>query len=264
VRVIPVLDLLVGRAVRARRGLRGAYAPAPSRLVPNDAAGDPLAQARAFRDTLRCDEWYVADLDAIMGGAPQRALLRALAGLGGRLLVDGAIATADRAREVIADGGEAARAVVGLETLPSFAALADVARAVGTERVVFSLDLRDGRPVAPGDGGAPRGTPRELAAAAVAAGASGVLVLDLARVGSGRGVDLDLVAELRRTHPAVELLAGGGIASRRDLERLADAGCDGALVATAFHDGRLGEADVAALRRRIARRGKGHDATDSR
>jgi phosphoribosylformimino-5-aminoimidazole carboxamide ribotide isomerase len=253
-----VLDLMAGRAVRARRGLRDAYAPAPSRLVPADSAGDPLAQARAFRDVLGCDAWYVADLDAILGGTPQRALLRALAGLGVRLLVDAGVATADRARAVIADGGAGGggggggtRVIVGLETLPAFAALAAVVRAVGAERVVFSLDLREGRAVAQG------GTPHELAAAAVAAGASGVLLLDLARVGSGRGVDLDLVAALRRAHPAVELLAGGGIASRQDLERLADAGCDGALVATALHEGRLGRDDIDALRRR------GH-ATDSR
>ncbi len=34
-----------------------------------------------------------------------------------------------------------------------------------------------------------------------------------------------------------------------DIARLADAGCDGVLVATALHDGRLGVAEVAAARR---------------
>jgi phosphoribosylformimino-5-aminoimidazole carboxamide ribotide isomerase len=34
-----------------------------------------------------------------------------------------------------------------------------------------------------------------------------------------------------------------------DLRRLADAGCEGALVATALHDGRLDSDDVAAARR---------------
>src|SRR2546422_1633281 len=36
-----------------------------------------------------------------------------------------------------------ARVVVGLETLPSFDALALVARAIGSQRIAFSLDLRD-------------------------------------------------------------------------------------------------------------------------
>jgi phosphoribosylformimino-5-aminoimidazole carboxamide ribotide isomerase len=78
-----------------------------------------------------------------------------------------------------------------------------------------------------------------------------LLVLDLARVGTGAGgPELGLLSELRRAHPTVELLAGGGVGSRADLERLADAGCDGALVATALHDGRLGRAAIEAVRRR--------------
>ncbi len=74
-------------------------------------------------------------------------------------------------------------------------------------------------------------------------------MLDLARIGGGRGVDLVLVAALRHAFPHVELLAGGGIGTPRDLERLADAGLDGALIASALHDGRVKREDVAAVRR---------------
>jgi phosphoribosylformimino-5-aminoimidazole carboxamide ribotide isomerase len=243
-RVIPVLDLRAGRAVLARGGRRETYAPVHSLLVPGGAAGDPLALAGAYRDLLGCNEWYVADLDALAGGAVQGVLLGALAGLGGRLLVDAAVAGPERARELVAGG--AARVVVGLETLPSFGALAAVARAIGPERVAFSLDLRDGAALAE----APlAGTPLDLASAAVAAGAGAIIVLDLARVGSGRGVDLVLMGALRHAHPHVDLLAGGGIGTARELGRLADAGLDGALVATALHDGSLKRDDVAAMRR---------------
>jgi len=262
VRVIPVLDLSAGRAVLARGGRRETYAPVRSRLVAAGKTGDALALARAFRDGLGCDECYVADLDAIAGGAVQHAVLRELAGLGGRLLVDAAVAAPERARELVSDGVQ--RVVVGLETLPSFAVLAAVAGAVGTERVVFSLDLRDGEPCGLG-GAAPQGTPLELARAAVTAGASGVLVLDLARVGSGKGVDPLLVEALRRAHADVELLAGGGVGTALELERLADAGLDAVLVATALHDGRLAADDIAAARRRGARAPpRGGHPSDSR
>jgi len=247
VRVIPALDLRADRAVLARGGQRDAYAPVESVLVASCGAGDALALARAFRERLGCDECYVADLDAITGAGRQRVLVKALAGLGGRLLVDcGATAPASAA-EILADG--AARVVVGLETLPTFGALEAIAAAIGTERVVFSLDLREGQPVL--RPGAPHhGPPLELARAAVAAGAPALLVLDLARVGTGRGPDLRLVDAIRRAHPEVELLAGGGVASRADLERLADAGCDGALVASALHAGGLDRHDLDAVRRR--------------
>ena len=91
------------------------------------------------------------------------------------------------------------------------------------------------------------GTPLDLASAAVAAGAGAIIVLDLARVGSGRGVDLVLMGALRHAHPHIDLLAGGGIGTARELGRLADAGLDGALVATALHNGSLKRDDVAAM-----------------
>jgi phosphoribosylformimino-5-aminoimidazole carboxamide ribotide isomerase len=249
-RVIPVLDLREGRVVLGRGGRRETYAPVRSLLVAGDAAGDPLALARAYRDTLGCDEWYVADLDAIAGGVVQRALLRGLAGLDGesRLLVDAAVSSPERARELIADGAE--RVVVGLETLPSFRALAAIVQAIGSKRVAFSLDLRDGMPLTlPGGDALLSGTPLDLARAAVTSGVGAIILLDLARVGSGRGVDPVVVKALRRAHPGVELMAGGGIGTTRELERLADAGLDGALVATALHDGRITREDVAAARR---------------
>ena len=241
--MIPVLDLRGGRAVLARGGRREAYAPVRSRLLDGGAEGDPLALGRAYRDILDCDEWYVADLDALAGGAVQHALLKSLVGLGGRVLVDAAVSCPERAHELVADG--AARVVVGLETLPSFNALAAVARAIGP-RVVFSLDLRGGAPLAQASLAR---TPLEIARGAVTAGAGGIIVLDLARIGGGRGVDLVLVATLRNAFPHVELLAGGGIGTPHDLERLADAGLDGALIASALHDGRIKREDVAAVRR---------------
>jgi len=245
VRVIPVLDLSAGRAVLARGGVRDAYQPVESVLASATPAGDAVALARAFRERLGCDECYVADLDAITGGGRQRALVRALAGVGARLLVDAGVTGPASAAALLAEG--VARVVVGLETLPDFGALEAIAGAIGRERVVFSLDLREGQPVlAPG---APhQGSRLELARAAVTAGAAALLVLDLARVGARRGPDLALVDAVRGACPDVELLVGGGVRTREDLERLAHAGCDAALLATALHQARVDRADLDAVR----------------
>jgi phosphoribosylformimino-5-aminoimidazole carboxamide ribotide isomerase len=151
------------------------------------------------------------------------------------------------AAALLAEG--AARVVVGLETLPTFGALQAVAGAIGPERIVFSLDLRDGQPVlAPG---APHhGSPLELARAAEAAGASALLVLDFARVGARHGPAVGVTRAVRGALPDIELLVGGGVRTREDLELLADAGCDAALLATALHDGRVERGDLDAVRRR--------------
>jgi phosphoribosylformimino-5-aminoimidazole carboxamide ribotide isomerase len=250
--IIPVMDLARGVAVHARSGERADYAPVRSALMPG-RQGDPLALARAFRGlgTAAC---YVADLDAIQGGEAQLALVHQLAGgergFGGALYVDAGVTDPDAAAEVLRSG--AARAIVGLETLASYADLAAIVRAVGTGRVVFSLDLRLGQPIVhPSllDAGAGTCDAVDLAEAAADQGVAAVLVLDIGRVGTGVGIDLGLVEQLRRRLPDVELLAGGGVLERRDLERLAEVGCDGALVASALHAGRITAADVAAVGR---------------
>jgi phosphoribosylformimino-5-aminoimidazole carboxamide ribotide isomerase len=140
--------------------------------------------------------------------------------------------------------------VVGLETLHAFADLRNIVTQVGSSRVVFSLDLRLGIPILHSSmEGSCESNPLDLAGDAAEAGVSTILVLDLGRVGTGVGVDLGLIEALRKHLPDTRLLAGGGIHSGRDLTRLSDAGGDGALVASAIHDGRLSGADLAAVSR---------------
>jgi phosphoribosylformimino-5-aminoimidazole carboxamide ribotide isomerase len=207
--------------------------------------GDARALASTYVERVGITELYAADLDAILGGASQDALVARLATLGVPLWLDAAVSSADHARRALALG--AAQVVVGLETLASYGALEEISGAVGGERIAFSLDLRDGVPiVAAGSSGMGAETPAsEIAARAAGAGAGTVIVLDLARVGTAKGIDLALIARVRAVAPGVVLLAGGGIRGLDDLARLSAVGCDGALVATALHDGRLSAADVA-------------------
>jgi phosphoribosylformimino-5-aminoimidazole carboxamide ribotide isomerase len=249
--IIPVLDLAGGVAVHARQGDRARYQPVESVLTAS-SVGDPVALLRACRGRLGATSCYIADLDAIEGGAVQRSLLGQLAeletGFAGAIMVDAGVWTPEGALEVLATG--ASEVVVGLETLRAMADLRRIVRQVGASRVVFSLDLRDGRPLrhpALEDGPDDPADPLALAARAAEAGVSTLMVLDLARVGSGRGIDLELLERLRRRLPALRLLAGGGMGHREDLGTLRDAGCDGVLVATAIHTGAITAADLAEL-----------------
>jgi len=260
-RVVGVLDLAGGRAVHAVRGHRDRYVPVTTVAGVRIDPGEPLALARTYLDSLGLTELYVADLDAIesRGSTPPRGpaaashdpLVAAIAGLGATLWLDAgvrSVAEASHAREL-----GATKVVIGLETLPSYDALAEICGSVGAEAVVFSLDLRNGVPVFAA------GFPSDDSAGVVAAraadcGATSIIALDLARVGTETGPDLALIARLRAVVPAVTLLAGGGVRGREDLAMLADAGCDGALVATALQDGRLSAEDVRAARLRQPRR----------
>jgi phosphoribosylformimino-5-aminoimidazole carboxamide ribotide isomerase len=247
VRIVGVIDLKDGRAVHARGGDRDRYEPVSA------VSGDAVALADFYR-ARGVAEIYVADLDAIAGQKSQDDIVDALIGCGLPLWLDAGITTWQRAQETINRG--AARVVIGLETLSSFEALDVICISVGGERVAFSLDLRGGKPIAasrfgldagrlpaastvPGERLAAPVSAGDIAARAAQAGIGAMIVLDLARVGNGSGPDFDLIAGIRAAAPAIMLLAGGGVRGDQDLERLTAVGCDGALVATALHQGRL-------------------------
>jgi phosphoribosylformimino-5-aminoimidazole carboxamide ribotide isomerase len=233
-RIIPVIDLRAGEAVHGVGGNRARYEPVASAITPT--LGDALALAQAYAAVLRTSEMYVADLDAIGGGPVQYPMHQRLSHIS-RSWIDAAVRTEDEACSLIDAGAH--RVIVGLETMSSFESLQGIVQRLGADRVVFSLDLRDGVPITPA-GALREMTPRELARRAVDAGVATVIVLDLSRVGNSSGVDDAMMREMRAALPGVDLIAGGGVRDSEDLERLAAAGANGALVATAVHRGIIG------------------------
>ena len=244
-RIVGVVDLLGDRAVHAVAGARETYQPVHTVAGASMAPGDSIALATHYIEQLGVDALYLADLDAIQGRPLQRALVTELCRLAVPVFVDSGVSTVDAACYLRELG--AAQIVVGLETLSSFDALAAICVAVGGDHVVFSLDLRDGLPISTN---AMRDeTVNGLVADAVNSGVETVIALDLARVGTGAGLDLDLISTVRGiVPPHVTVLAGGGVRGWTDLEQLAGAGCDGALVATALQNGQIGAPEIARAR----------------
>ncbi len=237
-RVVGVLDLRGGVVVRGVAGRRDEYRPVVSTLTPSSR---PLDVARALRDKLGLAELYVADLDAIAGGEPAWATIAALRADDFRLWVDAGVRDAAGARRLAACGVETI--VAGLETVAGPAALGEVAGAWGP-RVVFSLDLKEGTPLA--SAGWEGDDAWSIALQAIRLGVRRVLVLDLARVGTGTGPGArELCRRLAAEHPEVEVSAGGGVRGRADLDQLRECGVRAVLVASALHDGALGRADLA-------------------
>jgi HisA/HisF family protein len=227
-RIVPVLDLKGGIVVHARRGRRDEYAPLRSPLLEGC---EPVAVARTLCALCRTSVVYVADLDAIAGAPVDEVALAALSTVA-KPWVDAGATTAEAAAALHRAG--VARNVVGTESLEPGAAVDPS----GSPPLVLSVDLRDGRLISPD----PLLAGREPTAAvplARALNAHELLVIDLARVGSGSGPPLDAVAELAAALPTAAIYAGGGVRDDADLRALEAAGATGALVATALHEGRL-------------------------
>ena len=230
-KVVPVLDLKGGVVVHARRGKRDEYAPLESPLVEGC---DPVDVARALTGLCRTTNLYIADLDAIAGRPVDEGTLAALAQVAEPWVDAGATTTG--AAAALARAG-VTRNVIGTESIapdwPDWRA-----STIPQPAVVLSVDLRDGRLISPD----PELAGREPAAAVPLAAALEIrelLVIDLARVGSGAGPPLHAVTELVTALPGVAIYAGGGVRHDEDLRALEAAGAAGALVATALHEGRL-------------------------
>jgi phosphoribosylformimino-5-aminoimidazole carboxamide ribotide isomerase len=71
-----------------------------------------------------------------------------------------------------------------------------------------------------------------------------VIVMTLARVGSGAGPDLVRLASIQSIAGDREIYAAGGVRNADDLRALKDAAVSGALIATALHEGRIGAVDL--------------------
>jgi HisA/HisF family protein len=253
--IIPVIDLLGGVVVRGIAGRRSEYRPIESKLC---GSAEPAAIAQALVAHFQFEQLYVADLDAIAGAEPAWETYEQIAATGVRLLVDAGVAELPRAKALAdfsAAGQPLAGVIVGLECLESPRPLREIAQAIGSERLIFSLDMQQGRPLVRGGLWAQMNT-GEIAMLAHACGARRMILLDLADVGVAQGVSTaPLCAELRRTEwgaqpsgpRATQLIAGGGVRGPADFDHLAAAGYNAVLVASALHDGRLTRDDIGAI-----------------
>ncbi|MCD1643637.1 HisA/HisF-related TIM barrel protein [Aurantimonas coralicida] len=228
--IIPVLDLKDGRVVRGVMGDRANYRPIETPLA--DGA-DPVAVARGLMALAPFRSLYIADLDAIEGRSANDA---AIARLGAafpttEIWIDAGVHTTADARRVLAEPRHVA--VVGSESIEG----AGVARDLADEpRAVLSLDFRGDDFLGPAELLTEASLwPRRL------------IVMTLARVGSGAGPDLERLARVAARAGDRAIFAAGGVRGAGDVTALAKAGIAGALVSTALHDGRLAPADLQRL-----------------
>jgi phosphoribosylformimino-5-aminoimidazole carboxamide ribotide isomerase len=233
-RIIPVLDIKDGVVVRGIAGRREEYRPIVSQLT---SSCRPADIAKVFRDQLGLAEIYLADLDAIAGAPPAWKIYGEIRALGCRLWVDAGVRqvsdTLELARHEIQD------VVIGLETIAGPEVLKIACRELGTNQIIFSLDLKDGRPL----GHVKNWKEPDayaIAALAIDGGVRRLLILDLTRVGMGHGPGTEaLCCRLAEDYPHVEITAGGGVRNAADLRQLAGCGLESVLVASALHDEQL-------------------------
>ena len=221
--VIPVLDLIEGRVVRAKMGDRDAYRPIET---PLSATPDPVDVAGGLMRLGRFATLYIADLDAIRGRGDNFVALARLR-------------QAFPQVELWIDNGAATAATVAATErfgVPVFGSESqtDAALVAARPEALLSLDFR---------GQAFQGPPELLTRPEI--WPRRVIAMTLHRVGGGAGPDFERLATIRALAGGRQLYAAGGVRDRADLAALKVAGAAGVLVASALHDGRIAPADWA-------------------
>lgn len=240
--IIPVIDLLNGEAVAAIRGERAVYQPVQSDIVETAA---PVDVARALHRVTGCRTMYVADLDALQGRSWHRDELRELKrSVPVKFIIDAGVSSPEDVLALAELGAD--RVILGTESLPSLSMLDEMIGAAGRDKVLPSLDVRNGSILtrAPELKGL---HPLDGLARMVDMGLDTFILLTLDVVGTGTGPDWPLLEEAAKRHPGVSCLAGGGISSPADLNRAAGFGLDGVLTATALHRRWITAEDIASL-----------------
>ncbi|MGD0644806.1 MAG: HisA/HisF-related TIM barrel protein [Candidatus Bathyarchaeia archaeon] len=231
-KVVPVIDILNGKVVHAVRGKRREYQLLRSNLCDSV---EPFEVAKAF-EALGFSELYIADLDAITGGSVNFRVLKHIAEETGlELMVDAGVADLETARKLLHSG--VSKVIIGTETLNTKSFVGEAVTLFGSDRVIVSLDLNDDKVLVKlGFDGCQN--PMCLLREFKKMGVLGVIVLDLARVGSGEGVNVGFLKKVLE-NGSLDVYVGGGVRSIKDLVELKNLGVAGALVATALHSGKI-------------------------
>ncbi len=207
--VIPAIDLKGGRCVRLVQG---------DMTRETVYADDPVAVARGFAEAGA--EWiHVVDLDGAVRGTPMNAAVIAAICRGVDVPVE--LGGGIRDRDTLARAFDAGvgRVVLGTAALEDPAFFADACRD-HPGAILAGIDARRGMVSVAGWTKDSATTVSTLAARVRDAGAAAIVFTDIARDGTGDGVNVAAVAALA-AEVDLPVIASGGVASLDDVRALA-------------------------------------------
>lgn len=225
--IIPCVDIQSGRAVRLFEG-------DPDReTVYFDS---PLDAARHWV-RLGAGLVHLVDLDAATGRGENRAVIAQITQeLGVPVEVGGGIRSREAAEDLLRLGVD--RVVIGTAAVKQPEVVRALIAAHGPERVVVSLDARGLEVATHGWAQGSGVMVADLTPTLADAGLETLIFTDVTRDGTLRGLNRDLMAQVRRLWTNT-LIVGGGVANLDDVRLLREEHIEGAIVGRAIYEGTL-------------------------
>lgn len=224
--VIPAIDIQDGEVVQLVGGKRGTGA----------RYGDPAEAARRWVAE-GANRLHLVDLDGAFAGQRENATaIEAItSAVDVPVQLGGGIRTADDARALLTAGID--DVILGTAALEQPDIVADLAASY-PERVIVSLDAKDGEVVVEGWTAGTGIAPHEAAERYADLGAGGILFTDVDVEGQLAGVRTDRVEQMVDA-VSIPIIASGGVSTIADIQALAAAGASATVVGTALYEAKF-------------------------
>ena len=224
--IYPAIDLMDGCCVRLAQGrfdektLYSAF---------------PVEALRQFEE--EGAEWaHIVDLDGARAGSPrQHELIAALVDdTELKLQVAGGIRDASQIDFLLSEGVD--RVVIGSLAVTDPGTVQGFFDRFGPDRIVLALDvmLMEQVPIVATSGWTEASNRTLWEVAEHYPDAQNIMVTDVARDGMMGGPNVDLIHDLARRLPGIDVQASGGVARLEDIDALIDAGAAGAIIGKAL------------------------------
>jgi len=224
--IFPAIDLLGGKAVRLRQGLRETatvYSERPWELAAAfTAAGAPRI--------------HVVDLDAAFSKGQQNnheTIRRIAAATTADVEVGGGVRSVDDCARLFDLG--ARFAVTGTAAIKT-PEIVDAACAKFPRRIVVAVDAREGMVAVEGWQEATTTSALDIGEAVARAGAAAVLYTDIGRDGMRTGPNLEATARLAMRITPCPVIASGGVAALADLDETVKTGAFAVIIGKAIYE----------------------------
>ncbi len=222
--IIPCVDIQKGRAVRLFEG-------------------NPEKETIYFESPIKAAEHWVklgakclhlVDLDAALGEGDNREIIYEIAkNLECDLEIGGGVRNLEVARTYL---NVLDRVVIGTAAVKQPELIDTILGEFGPSSLIVSIDAKDGKVALKGWKEISEVDAVELAKRCEVQGLRRLIYTDISRDGTMRGVDPEPIKAMREAFPHT-LMAGGGVASDKDLKLYEDLGLEGAVVGRALYEG---------------------------
>ncbi|MCE7698861.1 MAG: HisA/HisF family protein [Methanobacterium paludis] len=222
--IIPVLDIKNGESVSGKSGMRETYKPLKTVFIDSS---DPLKIAASLKDA-GAQRMYIADLDAIEGTGSNLNVIKGI----NRIIPVMLDAGANDVHSVGKTLNVASKAIVATETLQSFEDLDEIFESFEKDKLIVSIDVKNNHILSK----YMDATFDTLITKITRLKPDEIILLDISRVGTEKGVDQGFINRLSKVETSI--IIGGGIRDE-DIDIISESGVEKFLVGSALHKGKI-------------------------